>query len=121
MAHWEAWYWRSFNVMRRVVGLGFVLWGVGFAAWGAWLLLHPSAPFAVNGVPTTAVGPRLEMTLAAGAMAILGVFLIRGRAYRPDLGDVPYLVDPFLAKSQRRTNRQWWTGDPKPGSARADA
>ena len=110
MAHWEAWYWRSYNIMRRVVGLGFALWGFGFASWGLWLALHPNVPFPVDGVPTTAVGPKLGMTLVATALTGLGIWLIRARPYRPDLGDVPYLFDPFLAKTQLRANRRWWTG-----------
>jgi hypothetical protein len=121
MAQWESWYWRGYNIMMRLVGLAFLFWGLGFACWGLWLALHPNTPFPVNGVPTTALGPKLGMTLAAAVMAAPGIFLIRTRPYRPDLGDVPYLFDPFLAKTQVRSNRHWWTGDEMQSSVRADA
>jgi hypothetical protein len=49
------------------------------------------------------------------------VLLLRARTYRPDLGDVLYFVDPFVARTQDRTNRHWWTGDPKGRATRADA
>lgn len=121
MTRGPAWLYRAHNVAWRILGLWAVLCGTGFAAWAGWLLTHPHSPMDVNASPATAVGTGLVMLLAAAIGIGLGVLLLRARTYRPDLGDVLYFVDPFVARTQDRTNRHWWTGDPKGRATRADA
>ncbi len=114
------WY-RLRNVTRRILGLWAVLCGAGFAAWAVWLLTHPHWPLDANAVPRTATGAGLVLLLPAAVGIGGGIWLLRSRTYRPDLGDVPFFVDPFVAKAQGRANRHWWTGDPKGAATQADA
>ena len=115
MSAYQTWHWRIFNVLARIVGLGFVLWGLGFSSWGLWLLLHPTEPFPVDGVPSTDLEPRLLMTIFAGLMSLLGVALLRVRPYRPDLGD------HAVGLWRRSLRRTYWTGDHVLSSGGADA
>lgn len=113
---------RFFNAACRVIGIGFVLWGAGFAAWGYYLFANLEAPFWVDGVEDHDPVPRLVMALIATLMFIAGVYLLFMRTYRPDLGDTSRcdrLVDPFGSRDPNpyRGRRSWWTGDRKAGSA----
>jgi hypothetical protein len=103
-----------------MLGLWVVLCGAGFAAWSVWLLTHPHWPLDPNSGPLTPTGLGLVSLLAAAVCIGGGIWLLRSRTYRPDLGDIPYLVDPFAAKAQDRSNRDWWTGDPKGSGTRTD-
>lgn len=115
-------HWRFFNVSCRVLGIGFVLWGAAFAAWGYYLLANPAVPFWVEGVESHDTEPRLVMALFATLMFVTGAFMLLVRAYRPDLGDTSYfdrIVDPFGSRDPTpyRGRRSWWTGDRQSGSS----
>ena len=116
-----AWYYRFRNITRRILGLWAVLIGAGFGAWSVWLLAHPHWPLDASVERMTATGFGLVLLLPFAVCTGSGLWLLRSRTFRPDLGDVLYLLDPFVAKTQDRSNRYWWTGDPKGRATRADA
>jgi hypothetical protein len=93
--------------------------GVIFAVWGVSLLLRTGSTIDVQGVPTTALGPKIEMTLVGILAVVLGLLLVRARTYRPDLGDVSWFLEPQVARRQLRSGRNWWTGDRKNSSVQA--
>ena len=108
----ERLHWRAFNVAWRVVGLLFVPTAIGFLAWGLWVFVHPAVTIAVDGVPRRDLGAKLMMLALPVPHLALGVYALRRRSYRPDLGDSNWFVDPIAAKFEPREGRSWWTGDP---------
>ena len=110
-----AWYYRFRNITRRLLGLWVVLIGAGFGAWGVWLVTHPHWPLTGDEVAIGPVRYGLLALAVSAACVSCGTWLLRSHTFRPDLGDVYYLLDPFVAKTQDRSNRHWWTGDPKGG------
>jgi hypothetical protein len=105
MSGFLTWHWRVFNVLSRLLGLGFLLGGLGFMLWGLWLLAHQAMPFAVNGVASTGSGPKWIMTAVSGVIAVLGAVMLRVRPCRHDLGDEPFGRSPVADR------RRYWTGD----------
>jgi hypothetical protein len=107
-------HWRAFNVAWRVVGLLFLPVALGFLAWGLWVLVHPAATIAIDGVPRRDPGAKLMMLALPVPHLALGIYALRRRTYRPDLGDRLWFVDPMAAKFEQSGRRSWWTGDPLP-------
>ena len=121
LSSYDKWHWRVFNIGCRLFGLLAMLNGTIFTIWGIALLLSPQSTIDVEGVPTAALGPKLGM-LAIGLLTlVLGVMVVRARTYRPDLGDVSWLIQPQVARGQLRSRRNWWTGDRKGSSGKAAA
>jgi hypothetical protein len=123
MTRYEVWHWRVFNVFLRAFGLMALLAGMVFTLWGAVLLSRRQATVEWEGMLTSATGPKLLILLVGLSTLALAIALLRARPFRPDLGDVSWLLDPFGAKAQRRSlpRRSWWTGDRLPSSREADA
>ena len=96
-------FWRLFNALARLCGLA-------FAAGGITLIVAT-----VLSRSDTSLG-RTEETityLAGATVSLLGLAMLRVRAFRPDLGDIEPLLDPFGARGNSQIPRTWWTGDPK--------
>ena len=110
----ERMHWRAFNVAWRVVGLLFLPVALGFLAWGLWVFVNPAATISVDGVPRRDLSAKLMMLALPVPQLALGIYALRRRTYRPDLGDRLWLVDPMAAKFEQRGPRSWWTGDPLP-------
>ena len=85
MAGYETWHWRTLTILTRVFGIMALLAAIGFAL--------------------------SRMVLVALLLLLLGYAFLRVRPYRPDLGDVEYLADPFGSRGNSRAPRHWWTGD----------
>jgi len=106
MTSWQTSYWRAFNVLVRafgvtilVAGLAFLVWGAArMIAWGGWPGLD---------------SPLWVLPLVGFLSAALGIAVLRGPPYRPDLGDVFWQFDPFGAKTAQSAPARysWWTGD----------
>jgi hypothetical protein len=119
MKSYERWHWRTMNVLRRVLGLVTALIGVVFSLWALALLLRSQSTLDIGAVPTTDVGPKLIILGGAAVVLGFGVLMLRARAYRPDLGDVSWLIEPQVTDAEYRRDRHWWTGDRKRSSMRA--
>ena len=108
---YRAWYWRIYNVLRRLIGLWFCL--IGFLA-----LLSPmwQRLGLMDGPPMTG-GEIITGTVVWGFGIVFGLFLCRRLPFRPDLGDWLW-HDYFIAGRVRpskaeRQARSWWTGNPR--------
>lgn len=100
--HPDAFYWRTFNVLMRLLGIGATFAGAVVAT-----------TFGL-GIPSLAgVEPMIDYrSLVAGALvALLGLGFLLNPAFRPDLGDTGLPVNPL----RPRTGRRWWTGDRRAG------
>lgn len=100
-------FWRLFNALARLCGLAFT--GGGVTVILATLLASESAP------PDRA--ERLTIYLVGTVVSLLGLAMLRVRAFRPDLGDIEPLLDPAGARGNSSSARSWWTGDPKRGKS----
>ena len=88
-------HWRMFNVLARILGIGFLLFGcIGLfqAAFG--------------GFPAGGDAP--IVFFACVFAAVVGVLMIRVKPYRPDLDG--YASTFGVPQAGART---WWTGDPR--------
>ncbi len=98
----DPFYWRSFNVLMRLLGIGATFAGsVVATSYGL-------------GIPAqSGVNPATEpITLAVGTLvALLGLGFLMLPPFRPDQGDTTLVVNPFRALTAPR-RRRWWTGDP---------
>jgi hypothetical protein len=97
----DPFYWRTFNVLLRLLGLGATFAGVVVAT-----------TFGL-GIPALAgVEPTIDYrSLAAGIfLALLGLGFLMIPPFRPDLGDVNLFASPFRAHTEPK-RRRWWTGD----------
>jgi hypothetical protein len=113
-------HWRMLNVAWRVLGLLFVPAALGFIGWGVWLLAHPEAAVLIDGAPHRDLSSKLLFTAFPLPHLALGIYALRRRTYRPDLGDSVWFANPFAARAEDRRGRSWWTGDRK-RTAGADA
>jgi hypothetical protein len=106
MTSWGAGYWRVFNVLVRVLGLVAVVSGAVFTVLGLMRILQ-------LGFLRSEGSPPLVILLVGLLVGALGLAILRGPPYRPDLGDVSWRFDPFGAKTRQTTSpgRLWWTGD----------
>ena len=113
MTSYERRRWRIVNILRRLLGLAALVIGAVFSVWAIALVLRSQSTLAIGGVLTTDIEPKL--TIFGGGVVVLGfgVLMLRARAYRPDLGDVSWLVEPQAAEADQRRDREWWTGDRK--------
>jgi hypothetical protein len=95
----DPFYWRTFNVLLRLLGLGATFAGsVVVVTFGL-------------GIPAPqGIEPHLSWgALASGVLLLLiGLGFLILPPYRPDQGDTGPLVS--LLRPQR--GRRWWTGDP---------
>ena len=95
----DPFYWRVFNVLLRLLGLGATFAG------GMVVML-----FGLGYPPA----PDTSQQLSWGALVTGGLLLSAGLGflllppYRPDLGDSGPLVSYFRGS----TGRRWWTGEP---------
>ena len=119
MSSYQRWHWRTINVLRRMFGISATIIGTGFVVWSMTLVLRSQSTLDIGGVPTSDLEPKLVILGGGVAVLILGVLMVRAVAYRPDLGDASWLVEPHEAGTDRRGDRAWWTGDRKEGSVRA--
>jgi hypothetical protein len=119
MSSFGTWHWRLFNVLRRLLGIGAIVNGAVFVAWGLALLARPRSTVAMNGVLATAASANLLVLLVGATALALGAVIVRARSYRPDLGDASWLLEPQTAHAEKREGRTWWTGDQKARSTRA--
>jgi hypothetical protein len=97
----DPFYWRTFNVLMRLLGIGATFAGVIVAT-----------TFGL-GIPALAgVEPMIDYrSLVAGALvALLGLGFLMLPPFRPDLGDTTLVVNPFRALTGPN-RRHWWTGD----------
>jgi hypothetical protein len=88
-------HWRLFNVLARILGIGFLLFGcIGLlqATFGS-LPAGGDAPIVI---------------FVCVLVAVVGVLMIRVKPYRPDLDG--YASTFRISQSGTRT---WWTGEPK--------
>lgn len=69
-----------------------VIFGPVLAGKGAWLLLHRDATIDVNGVPTTDPSVKAIDLIMGLVVLVLGVFMLKARRYRPDLGDTAFSI-----------------------------
>jgi hypothetical protein len=117
---WVTRHWRTYNVLRRVAGIGFLAVGSLLAGNAVWWLVHPASAMPVNGVPTPGVWPKLAALALSAAAVGFGARAVRAYAYRPDLGDAHAFASPQEAADQARHRepRNWWTGDPLPSRDR---
>jgi hypothetical protein len=111
---WVARHWRTYNVLRRASGIGFLAVGSVLAGAALWWLVHPTWAMPVNGVPTPGVWPKLAALAMSAAAVGFGAWAVRAHPYRPDLGDAHAFASPAEAAEQARHRepRDWWTGDP---------
>ncbi len=119
MSSYQRWRWRTINVLRRVFGLGVTIIGAIFVVRAMALVLRFQSTLDIGGVPTSDLEPKLVILGGGVAVLIFGVLMLRAVAYRPDLGDASWLVEPPVAGVDERRDRSWWTGDRKESSARA--
>jgi len=86
-------HWRTFNLLLRIMGILWVLGGVGFILWSIYFLFEPAPPNA-----NYLVGPAVDYAVVGTFVIVVGVLCLKLEPYRPDLGAVegPY---------------RWWTGD----------
>lgn len=97
----DPFYWRTFNVLMRLLGIGATFAGAVVAT-----------TFGL-GIPALAgVAPSVDYrSLAAGIfLALLGLGFLMLPPFRPDQGDVTLVVNPFRALTEPK-RRRWWTGD----------
>jgi hypothetical protein len=94
----DPFYWRSFNVLLRLLGIGATFAGaVVVVVFGLGIPAPPGAERVMN-----------WNSLVPGALLLLlGLGFLMLPPYRPDLGDKGPLVS--LLRSQR--GMSWWTGD----------
>jgi len=120
MSSYERWHWRTVNVLRRMFGIAATINGTVFVLWAIALLLRSRSTLDIGGVPTSELGPKLAILGGGIVVLIFGVLMLRAVAYRPDLGDASWLVEPQVAAADRRRDRYWWTGDRKDSPVRAE-
>jgi len=66
-----------FTLMCRIVGTSFCIGGSLFLLGSIFLLAQPRAVVRVNGVPTTALGPKLMFTAISVTVVAAGLYLLR--------------------------------------------
>lgn len=98
-------HWRRFNAMCRVVGIWFMLGGIGFAfaAFDYWK--HPEN---VLNVPSASGSVMVDAIAVAIVTFVIGVLITTVEPYRPDLR-----LDNQSGKTPLSNKRSWWTGEPK--------
>jgi hypothetical protein len=99
-ANHDPFYWRTFNILLRLLGIGATFAGsVVVVVFG---FGYPPLPGAAQ---QTSWG-----SIASGALLLLlGLGFLMLPPYRPDRGDTGPVVN--LLRSQR--GRRWWTGEPR--------
>lgn len=97
----DPFYWRAFNILLRLLGLGATFAGlVAVITFGLGLPTLDDAPPALN----------WPSILSGGLVALLGLGFLMNPAFRPDMGDTRVVSNPFRALMGPR-RRSWWTGD----------
>jgi hypothetical protein len=109
-------FWMLFNLLCRIGGVGFVIYGFVFSVWGLVLVLNAKSTMLVNGIPTRDPLDNYAMLIMGIVVALLGFLFLVSRRYRPDLGDSAF------SKSSRRDHAPLESirtaeGHPKRGSA----
>ena len=99
----DPFYWRSFNILLRLLGLG-----ATFSGAVTMVTVGLGLP------PIEGQEPVRSVTgLIAGAtVGLLGLGFLMPKPFRPDLGDTGLPLNPFRAAAVKR---RWWTGDPAGG------
>ena len=93
----DAFYWRVFNVLLRLLGVGATFAGtVTILAYGLGLGAGPARV-------------SIPSLLAGLLLALLGLAFLLLRPFRPDLGDARIRFSPWPAPGGGK--RRWWTGD----------
>ena len=67
------------KLMCRIVGTSFCIVGSLLLLSSIFLLAHPTAVVHFDGVPTTALGPKLMFTAISVTVVAAGVYLLRRR------------------------------------------
>lgn len=91
----DPYYWRIFNVLLRLLGMGATFSGVVVV-----LIAGAGPPGGGGEVSWAAIA-------AGGVLALAGMGFLTLPPFRPDLGDTGPLVNPLRSRRDRR----WWTGD----------
>ena len=111
-------HWRRLNVFFRLAGIAFTSVGIAFIGWTVHDFVFPDRA-------SMGDGPAWLGLAVGGAVAGLGVLMLRAPAIRPDLGDSP-TSDRWMRVfwglpsnwsrpvAPGRQSRTWWTGDTKP-------
>jgi hypothetical protein len=95
-------YWRVFNVMLRLLGIG-----------GTFAGLAATISFGLGWPPLEGQAPvtNLSSLISGGLVTFLGLGFLMIPPFRPDLGDTRVVTNPFRVWLTPR-RRSWWTGDP---------
>jgi hypothetical protein len=80
----ERLFWKIFNVLGRVIGVGFILVGIIISSWALGFVLDPKATIPVNGMPTNDGPTKALVFILPLIVSIVGVLLLFARPYRPD-------------------------------------
>ena len=70
-------YWKTFNVLGRIIGVGFIFNGSVISIWGFSLIVGNDKHYEATDKWLMACVPLL--------VVLLGILLLRARPYRPDL------------------------------------
>lgn len=70
---YEQIYWNIIRGLIRFFGVGALILGTIFGVWGFRLLIEPTSVVSVDGSPTTALAPKMIITLLAGFLLLIGV------------------------------------------------
>jgi hypothetical protein len=100
-------HWSAFNVFIRMFALLAMLVSLTFLAWSIVLFRDP---IAAGSVQTVGISPGLLFLTGGLLSAAVGVFLLRAKPYRPDLGDSTWSLS---RTSTTKADRSWWTGGQK--------
>ena len=85
---YSRWHWRTFNVLARLFGVGFLVVGL----FGLFQLLF---------VRAQGEGDVVLVLAICSFAVVVGILVILVKPYRPDL------------ETQTSARRTWWTGEPK--------
>jgi hypothetical protein len=95
-------YWRVFNIMLRLLGIG-----------GTFAGLAATISFGLGWPPLEGEAPSINLPslISGGLVTLLGLGFLIIPPFRPDLGDTRVGANLFRVRAPPR-QRAWWTGDP---------
>jgi hypothetical protein len=97
----DPFYWRAFNVLMRLLGIGATFAGtIVVTTFGLGIPAPPGVAPAIDRVSL----------VTGGLVALLGLGFLMLPPFRPDQGDDTLVVNPFRALTEPK-RRRWWTGD----------